>query len=428
MQEHRLPHNCRLCLTTNTLFFTNLRIILRAFQGIGGAGMYNMAMVILAEAVPPSEFPKYVSLVAAITAIAFAVGPLIGGALTSHATWRWVFWINLPLGLLTFLTDIFAIPNSFPHHKHTLKRSKLTFVSFQKLDVLGALLFLGSSICFVAALQEGSVAFPWRSAVVIALLAVSGISLISFTLWERFLTIHNKTSVPVLSWNLATRRSIGLFMVSFLTGAPFTCATIQIPQRYQTVNGLSPYDAGVRLLAFIVMAPVGAVIGAGLADKFKIKPTYALIGGAVFQLIGAICFVTMPYSSDIKSSQYGFQVIFGIGSGMSNAIATTSVPFIVQRKDIPAALGANTQFRYLGGAIGLGLITSVFNSNLRPRLATILDPEQLYAILQSAEIIKTLSEEQKGLVLEAFAHGFTLQWKVILALISAQVPAAIMMW
>ncbi|EDO00961.1 hypothetical protein SS1G_03435 [Sclerotinia sclerotiorum 1980 UF-70] len=284
-------------------------IILRAFQGIGGAGMYNMAMVILAEAVPPSEFPKYVSLVAAITAIAFAVGPLIGGALTSHATWRWVFWIK----------------------------------------------------------------------------------------------------------------------VSFLTGAPFTCATIQIPQRYQTVNGLSPYDAGVRLLAFIVMAPVGAVIGAGLADKFKIKPTYALIGGAVFQLIGAICFVTMPYSSDIKSSQYGFQVIFGIGSGMSNAIATTSVPFIVQRKDIPAALGANTQFRYLGGAIGLGLITSVFNSNLRPRLATILDPEQLYAILQSAEIIKTLSEEQKGLVLEAFAHGFTLQWKVILALISAQVPAAIMM-
>jgi hypothetical protein len=95
------------------------------------------------------------------------------------------------------------------------------------------------------------------------------------------------------------------------------------------VNGLSPYDAGVRLLAFI---------GAGLADKLKIKPTYALLGGTTFQLIGAICFVTMPYSADIKPSQYGFQVIFGVGSGMSNAIATTSVPFIVQRKDIRESL------------------------------------------------------------------------------------------
>ncbi|TGO51456.1 hypothetical protein BCON_0161g00290 [Botryotinia convoluta] len=285
-------------------------IIFRAFQGIGGAGMYNMAMVILAEAVLAEEFPKYTSLVAAITAIAFAIGPLVGGALTSHATWRWVFWIK----------------------------------------------------------------------------------------------------------------------ASFLIGAPFTCATIQIPQRFQTVNGLSPYEAGVRLLAFIVMAPVGAVIGAGLVTKFKIKPTYALLCGTVFQLIGAICFVTLPYSTEIKTSQYGFQVIFGVGSGISNAIATTSVPSIVQRKDIPAALGANTQFRYLGGAIGLGLITSVLNSNLRPKLASILDAEQLSAIFQSAEIVKTFPEAQRNQVLLAFGIGYDLQWKVIIAFISAQVPAALMMW
>lgn len=105
-----------------------------------------------------------------------------------------------------------AIPNSFPHHKHSEKQSKLTVSSLQRLDIVGALLFLALSICFVAALQEASVAFPWRSGVIIALLVVSGVSLVAFVLWERFLTIRNKLDVPVLSWDLATRKSLGLFM------------------------------------------------------------------------------------------------------------------------------------------------------------------------------------------------------------------------
>lgn len=239
---------------------------------------------------------------------------------------------------------------------------------------------------------------------------------------------------------------IDLFRASFLIGAPLTCAVIQIPQRFQTVNGLDPFQAGVRLLAFIAMVPVGAVIGVALAKKYTVKPTYALLGGTVFQLVGAICFATQPYSTEIQSFQYGFQVLFGIGSGVSNAIGTTSVPFIVRRVDIrksllrtsqmmdpkltrniAAALGANTQFRYLGGAVGLWLITSVLNSKLRPELASILSPEQIAAVLQSAEIIKSLPDAQREQVLSSFASGFTLLWKVILAFICGQVPAAIMM-
>ncbi|KAF4625358.1 hypothetical protein G7Y89_g12808 [Cudoniella acicularis] len=360
-------------------------IIFRAFQGIGGAGMYNMTMVILAEAVAPEHFPKYVSLVAAITTIAFTLGPLVGGAITSHSTWRWVFWLNLPIGLLALLVDMISIPNSFPHHNRSKQHSTTTLSSFQQLDIIGALSFLGGSICLVAALQEASISFPWNSGVVTGL-------------------------------------------VSSLIGAPFTCATIQIPQRFQIVNGLSPFDAGIRLLAFIVMVPIGAVVGAAITDKCKVKPTYALLGGTTLQLVGAVCFAILPYSTEISASQYGYQILFGIGSGISNAVSTTSVPFIVQRKDVPAALGANTQFRYLGGAVGLGIISSILNSMLRPKLAIILNPEQLEAILQSTEILNTLQATQREQVLLAFADGFSLQWKVILAFIVAQIPAAFAMW
>jgi hypothetical protein len=121
---------------------------------------------------------------------------------------------------------------------------------------------------------------------------------------------------------------------SFLIGGPFTVAIIQIPQRFQTVHGLNPYDAGIRLLPCIIMVPIGAILGALLAGKLKIKHPYTLLGGTALQLIGAICFALMESSTEIKPSQYGFQIIFGLGSGISNTVSITAIPFIVSKSDV----------------------------------------------------------------------------------------------
>jgi hypothetical protein len=121
---------------------------------------------------------------------------------------------------------------------------------------------------------------------------------------------------------------------SFLIGGPFTAAIIQIPQRFQTVNGLNPYDAGIRLLPCIVMVPIGAVFGALLAGRLRIKHQYTLLVGTALQLIGAICFALLESSTDIKPSQYGYQIIFGMGSGISNTVSITSIPSIVAKSDV----------------------------------------------------------------------------------------------
>lgn len=105
-----------------------------------------------------------------------------------------------------------SVPNSFPHHKRLETQSRLKLSSLRQLDILGALLFLGLSVCLVAALQVSNVNFAWNSGVVIALLVISGTSLIGFTLWERLLMIYDKGIIPVLSWAFATRRALGLFM------------------------------------------------------------------------------------------------------------------------------------------------------------------------------------------------------------------------
>jgi len=109
------------------------------------------------------------------------------------------------------LADAISIPNLFPYHKDPEMRSKFTFASLFRLDLLGALIFLAVSIPLVASLQEANVSYSWNSGVVIALLVISGTSLIAFTLWGRFLHKSSTKIVPVLSWNFATRRGMALF-------------------------------------------------------------------------------------------------------------------------------------------------------------------------------------------------------------------------
>ena len=187
-----------------------------------------MALTCFAEAIPPSSFPKYVAMMSVVAALAFALGPLIGGAIATHTTWRWVFilkygmlrpfrllltLISVPAGILTLVIDMLAIPNGFPNHRlPATDRPRDNIASLKGLDIVGALLFLCTSILFVTSLQEAVVFYAWRSSFAITLLVISGIALLLFTFWERLLSVHRKHVVPLISWELADRRSIGLCM------------------------------------------------------------------------------------------------------------------------------------------------------------------------------------------------------------------------
>lgn len=119
----------------------------------------------------------------------------------------------------------------------------------------------------------------------------------------------------------------------FLVGAPFTVAIIQIPLRFQTVNGVSALGAGVRLLPFALASPIGSVLAAGIAGKAKTPPIYFILLGAILQLVGFSLLSTAPTTTKINQAQYGYQAIAGFGCGVSLASLIVMMPFAIEKHD-----------------------------------------------------------------------------------------------
>ena len=207
---------------------------------------------------------------------------------------------------------------------------------------------------------------------------------------------------------------------------------MQIPQRLQVVDGLSSLDAGVRLLPFIVLVSIGTALGSLISQVVKTRLIYGMLFGSVIQLAAVICFVSMPLSNDqggsLPVSQYIFQVLLGLGNGVSYTVNFNGMPYTLDgRKELVApAMGANAQFRYLGGAIGLGGVTAGLNSYLRTHLAIALTTAEVEAVLQSASEIARLDAAKQGLVLQVFANGFALQWKIVCGFVVAQLLAVLL--
>ena len=193
-------------------------IICRAFQGIGAAGCVSMGLCIAYEAVPKKEYPGIAAKIAAATALGSLVGPLIGGGVSERSTWRWVFLMNVPAGVLTMVLLIIGVPSDFPHQKKRGYR-KMTFRemvsgrTFARLDLVGSVLLLGATLLLVTVLLEANNEFEWNSAVAIALLVVSGVMWVAFFVNERIVTGDSWRTEPVFPWRfLFNREWMGVLM------------------------------------------------------------------------------------------------------------------------------------------------------------------------------------------------------------------------
>lgn len=227
-------------------------------------------------------------------------------------------------------------------------------------------------------------------------------------------------------------------------GTPTTSAIVQIPERFQIINGLSPFDAGVRSLPFIATVPFFSLLSAIAIARYKIKHAYALFIGIVFQIIGVVLFICLPATDAISNTEYGCQVLLGVGLGINNTVLVNAVPFMVDKRLIrkllfqhlhscptkrilASAMGAGMQFRYLGSAIGLGVVTAVLNNSLRVKLGTFLSSDDVIRILESSQAIGFLPLSTQSDVKAVFGECFKLEWKALLGFVCAQAPAALMM-
>ncbi|KAJ5973965.1 major facilitator superfamily domain-containing protein [Penicillium waksmanii] len=451
-----------LCVAKSLVFFLskqkitrlNYRIICRAFQGLGGAGVYTLTLFSLLRIYPYERFGMVSSIAGGIISLGLVLGPLFGGAISNSGAWRWVFLYNVPAGALAWLVILTILPDQFPDApqmptgESTSERMWVdTRAFFYQLDVLGAFLVLTTCSFLIAALQEGNFEYLWSSGLVISFLVISGVAGVTFVWWEWFVDQSGLKIVAVFPWRLTRNRIfMGVALCVFLlleptdstdqspysgfftTGLPMTVCIIEIPQRFQIVNQSSPLGAGVKLLSFALSCPLGIIGCSILAGRLMIPFCYIALIGIACEVTGIFLFSEIPSTTHLWPGQFGYLVLAGLGVGLAVSAFYMAVSLVVDLEDQSTAMGIGIQLRMLGGVLGVAASTTILNHYLKSRLSHSMRPEELSALLKTTESIKNFSPEIQLRAREVYALAYSMQMKLAGAFSVAQLLAVAMIW
>ncbi|KOS22229.1 Multidrug resistance protein 3 [Escovopsis weberi] len=386
-------------------------IIMRAFQGVGGGGSYALSTVLIIEIVPPRKYGKLVAYTGIAIVLAMVLGPIIGGGISSRTTWRWIFLFNVPVGAVGLALAFIGIPDGFPNQNRPNSAGP-SEKPFARLDLLGCVLLLLATMSFTSAFQEAGSRFSWDSAYVISLLVVSVVIWAALLTWERATTLANKVREPVLPWRFLTSRAmVGILLEILLLGGPLTVTTLQLPQRFQLVNGLSSIKASAILVPFGAAVPFGTIATANLS-KAKVPFLFIIVAGSLLQVIGFALLGTLEASAHVPRGVYGYQVLAGLGCGLCFQAGFLAIPFTAEKRDQAVGLGTATQSRAMGSAIMVAVTTSVFNG-----------------LSQASSLVAAgMTAEVEQLARQILSRGYNRQMYVLCACGAAQVPAAFLMW
>ncbi|KAL1595646.1 hypothetical protein SLS60_009335 [Paraconiothyrium brasiliense] len=383
----------------------NQLIVFRALQGIGGSALYSLVFVAIIKLIVPEKIAFYSGIISSVFALANLSGPLIGGAISDHTNWRWIFWLNGPVIGIAMAILLFSMPG--------LKDSKSTKERLRGFDVIGGILSVCWPVPLLFALQEAGVSYSWNSGVIIGTLVAAFVLLILFVFYEAWASYKTKLDV-IFPARFVTNPAPALLLFSmFLLGMPFTVMFIQLPQRYQGVNFASAERAGILLLPVSLLTPVGAMLG-GLLNK-RIPAEYILLVGTAIVSIGTGLLSSLPIDAAIADSIYGYEIITGIGLGLASTPYYIMLYTSVEEKDVPIGTGILNMLRTLGGAVAVAICSALHNSVLQDDLSVFLNPGQIAGVKASGTFIAQLPEESRLELGRVFGTSYNKQFKVILA-------------
>ncbi|KIV94567.1 hypothetical protein PV10_02322 [Exophiala mesophila] len=392
-------------------------IVGRAIAGVGSAGIFAGALVIIAYSVPMASRPIYFGLIGGMYGIASIAGPLLGGAFTDGPGWRWCFWINLPLGAVALAVIIFFF--------HSPVRQAETNVSWKErahqLDLGGTSLFIVDIVVCLLALQWGGSTYPWSNWRIILCLTLFGILTIIFIIVQYFMGEH--ATVP---FKIIRQRSVAsACWFAFCLGGAFFVLVYWVPIWFQAIKGASAFKSGIMtipLVMSLVLANIASGIGTTLIGYYT--PFYYL--SVVFSTIGAGLLTT--FESNTASPKWiGYQIIygFGVGFGMQQAIVT--VQAVLPLKDIPTGTALCMFMQTFGGALFVSVAQNIFNNRLisaLPSEAPGIDPQIILHVGATSLQEQIPTEFLQG-VREAYNTALTETWYIAVAMTCLSVIAAI---
>ncbi|TVY40402.1 Efflux pump, partial [Lachnellula subtilissima] len=345
-------------------------IACRALQGIGGSGLYSLTFVILAEISPQDEkMGRTIGALAGfVVAIAGVLGPVLGGVITHCTTWRWVFWINPPIGIIPLIMFVIAWPK--PHQMTPSPRR-----SWKQLDATGCILLIASTVLIVFSFQQAGIrssssSASWTEPIFLAPLLTGLLCLFLLFIWEVLVAKYWEDSIATMFPLRLMRRRVymGYVLSTLLAGFPYFMVMFALPIRMQVVDHKTALMAGISLLPMLGTIAVGSMLGGAINGNRDFKfPT--LVVGTIFMTIGCAALSTLGAEGGVQGGIYGFQVFVGLGFGVLISTVSMSTSLECEIRDNTVAQGIIAQVRILGGSLGIAASTSILGLSQRQHLS-----------------------------------------------------------
>ncbi|WP_371671829.1 MFS transporter [Streptomyces sp. NBC_00289] len=368
-------------------------IAFRALQGLGGGGLMVLSMAIVGDLVPPRERGRYQGLFGAVFGATSVLGPLLGGLFTEHLSWRWVFYVNLPVGVvaLAVIASTLHIPRKVTPHV---------------IDYLGTFLIASVATCLVLVASLGGTTWGWGSPQVVVL-TVLGVALAVV-----FVRVERRAAEPVLPLKLFRIRTFTLSaVISFIVGFAMFGAMTYLPTFLQVVRGVSPTVSGVYMLPMVAGLLLASTASGQIVSRTGRWKVFPVLGTGVTTLGLLLLHRLDEHSSTAAMS--GCFFVFGLGLGLVMQVLVLIVQNSVSYEDLGVATSGATFFRSIGASFGVAIFGTVFASRLGDKLADALRGAQLPpgvtadALESDPRGIATLSPALRPAALHAYASSIT---------------------